>query len=135
MPEPLDITPVDQLASLPRHPSSATAARVLLRGFLGDVKGGERYVDDGELIVTELVTHAVLRERKPEHLLLDVLFEYSAPTGLRITVQDVGLRGRRAGEDRAAGLGVVHQLASTWGREISEGELSTLLVWAQLAPW
>ncbi|MFE2722283.1 hypothetical protein [Kitasatospora sp. NPDC059327] len=40
MPEPLDSTPTDQLCSLPRHPSSAIAARVVLRGFLSDLKGG-----------------------------------------------------------------------------------------------
>ncbi|MFF1907128.1 ATP-binding protein [Kitasatospora sp. NPDC058218] len=138
MPESLDRTPSDQFCSLPRHLSSASAARVVLRGFLSDLKGGERYAEAAELIVTELVAHTVLRPRVPEHLLIDVLFEYTAPSGLRIEVYDTGRvdpgRLPRDSADPEPGLRLVREFASAWGQESSEGELSTSLGWAQLDP-
>ncbi|MFJ9947286.1 ATP-binding protein [Kitasatospora sp. NPDC091207] len=138
MPEPLDSTPSDQLCSLPRHPSSASAARIVLRGFLSDLKDGERYAEAADLIVTELVAHTVRRPRVPEHLLIDVLFEYAVPSGLRIEVHDIGRadpgRRPRGGAEAGTGLGLVREFCSAWGEQVSEGELTTSLVWAQLDP-
>ncbi|MER6400874.1 hypothetical protein ABT263_33270 [Kitasatospora sp. NPDC001603] len=137
MPESLDSTPRDRFCSLPRHLSSASAARIVLRGFLADVTGGACYAEAAELIVSELVAHTVRRPRRPEHLLIDVLFEYTAPAGLRIEVYDTGLadRGRVPDEPQAGpGLGLVRELSSAWGQELSEGELAHSLVWAQLDP-
>ncbi|MFF2043153.1 hypothetical protein ACFVVX_22290 [Kitasatospora sp. NPDC058170] len=137
MPEALDSTPSDQLCSLPRHLTSATAARIVLRGFLSDLKDGEHYAEAGELIVTELVATAVLTPRTPEHLLIDVLFEHSAPSGLRIEVHDTGLpgRGRSAlGAEGSPGFRLVRELSSSCGHELTEGELVTNRFWACVAP-
>ncbi|MBV6700634.1 hypothetical protein [Kitasatospora aureofaciens] len=127
MPESLDRTPTDQLCALPRHLSSATAARVVLRGFLSDLKDGEHYAADGELIVTELVASAVLAPRTPEHLLINVLFEHSAATGLFIEVTDTGLSGLCRPD--SPGLGIVRKLSTDWGQD-----LMTRRLWAYLAP-
>ncbi|MQS11646.1 hypothetical protein F7Q99_04915 [Streptomyces kaniharaensis] len=127
MPESLDRTPTDQLCALPRHPSSAAAARIVLRGFLSELKDGEHYASDGELIVTELVAAAVLTSQAPEHHLIDVLFEHSAPTGLWIEVTDTGLSGRDRPDSPVSGI--VRELSASWGRDLDGGGL-----WAHLAP-
>ncbi|MEV8324369.1 hypothetical protein [Kitasatospora sp. NPDC056731] len=125
MPEALDRALADQLCTLPRHPSSPTAARVVLRGFLSDLKDGEHYAGDGELIVTELVASAV--RTPPAHHLIDVLFEYSAPAGLWIEVTAIG-QSDRAGPD-CPGLRLVRRLCAAWGCDPAEGRS-----WARLAP-
>ncbi|MFI9326533.1 hypothetical protein ACIGZJ_03195 [Kitasatospora sp. NPDC052868] len=107
-------------------------------GVLSDPKDGERYAEAGELIVTELVATAVLPPpRTPEHLLIDVLFEHSAPSGLRIEVLDTGLpdRGRPApAVGRSPGLRLVRELASSCGHERTEGELVTNRFWVRVDP-
>ncbi|MEV7782212.1 hypothetical protein [Kitasatospora sp. NPDC088351] len=137
MPEALDRTLGDQFCSLPRHPTSAAAARILLRGFLSDFKGGEHYIEDAELIITELITAAVLRPWRPEHLPIDVVFDHSAFTGLRIEVCDTGLPVRErlpVGGGGSPGLRLVRELSADWGHELVECGTVTSRFWAHLAP-
>ncbi|MFE2722284.1 hypothetical protein [Kitasatospora sp. NPDC059327] len=88
--------------------------------------------------MTELVAHTVRRPRVPEHLLIDVLFEHAVLSGLWIEVRDIGRadpdRCPRGGAEAGTGLGLVREFSSSWGEQVSEGEVTTSLVRAQLDP-
>ncbi|GAA2130833.1 ATP-binding protein [Kitasatospora kazusensis] len=105
---------------LPRHRKSAGAARRLLRSFLGELEGGERVLDTGELLVSELVANSVLHAHGTRGRLIQVRFELHLGR-LRIEVHDAdsvrpALRPDTCAEDESGrGLLLVRELAERWG--------------------
>ncbi|MFE2415135.1 ATP-binding protein [Kitasatospora sp. NPDC059408] len=104
---------------LPRHRKSVAAARKLLRGFLAAQPSGELFVETGELVLSELVTNAVLHAMTPPGRLLYVHFSLH-PDALRIEVHDAGAgrpyaRPATVEDEAGRGLWLVSQLASRWG--------------------
>ncbi|MDH6130706.1 anti-sigma regulatory factor (Ser/Thr protein kinase) [Kitasatospora sp. MAA4] len=104
---------------LPRSPTSPRAARRLLVELLGTVEGGRRFADVGLLLVSELVTNAVIHGT-PRDRLVWLSLRVDADL-LRIEVHDA--RADRApvlravgGEDESGrGLLLVKSLALRWG--------------------
>ncbi|MDH6122728.1 ATP-binding protein [Kitasatospora sp. GAS204B] len=119
-----------------RSDSSATQARARLLGLLRRTESGERFVEAGTLIVTELVSNAVKHgSRRGERVFvrLDV-----SPARLRIDVHDASrvrpvVRDVDALEEHGRGLRVVVALADEWGfgsRPYGFGKI----VWAVVIP-
>jgi anti-sigma regulatory factor (Ser/Thr protein kinase) len=88
-------------------------------------------MDDVALLVTELVTNAVMHTAHP----LSLTVETSSDL-VRIEVRDADRRlaARPAGQgaERGRGLRIVDQLAHAWGTEQLEGDGK--VVWAELWP-
>ncbi len=94
-------------------------ARRLLASLLAEVEGGHRFLDTGLLLVSELVTNAVVHGTPREHLVwlsLDVN-EYR----LRIEVHDARadrepvLRAVLGDDESGRGLFLVKLLSQRWG--------------------
>jgi anti-sigma regulatory factor (Ser/Thr protein kinase) len=99
---------------LPPEPSSATRARTLAREKL-EASCPTDTVETIALLVTELVTNAILHARTPFVLTLE-----SRPGHVRICVEDASNEQpavRRYDSDAVTGRGLalVEQLASSWG--------------------
>jgi len=99
---------------LPPEPSSATRARTLARERL-EASCSIDTVDTIALLVTELVTNAILHARTPLLLTLE-----SRPGHVRICVEDrsndqPALRSYDSDAVTGRGLALVEKLASTWG--------------------
>ena len=102
--------------ALAPEPSSVRAAR----GFIGEALAGTRADDcsgDARLLVSELVTNAVLHARSPFELVVRV-----NESGLRVEVQDrldrLPVLAPVAGDALAGrGMRIVDQLADRWGAE------------------
>ncbi|WP_405900911.1 ATP-binding protein [Streptomyces sp. NBC_00727] len=119
--------------ALPAHPESVAAARRLTKARLGEwrTSGDER--DAAVLIVSELVTNAVVHTASSR-----VLCELRRLDGrLRISVQDQGRRpggpqlGRGSDDEHGRGLLLVDSLAGAWGSH-DAGDRSGRIVWAEL---
>ena len=115
---------------LPAHPASSRAARSFTAEHLRSW-GCDQTVDDATLLVSELVTNAVLHARAP----VDVVVR-KGRTSVRIEVFDEGtgvpqfnfseidsLHGR--------GLGLVQAVASRWG--INEDRDGCKTVWIEIS--
>ena len=90
----------------------------------------EEEVDDLELLVSELVTNAVLHARSRSRLTID-----SNGERVRVTVEDesaVAPRLREYGPEAATGRGVllVDRLSTNWGVDFDDGGKR---VWFELA--
>ncbi|GAA1989077.1 ATP-binding protein [Kitasatospora viridis] len=108
---------------LPNSERSPRMARKVLRDLLESVAGGERYADIGELLISELVTNAVLHgtetgkliklvlEVTPGQLLIAVEDASDAPP--KLCIASDGVRGR--------GLLLVAKLSKDWGWGPREG--------------
>ena len=99
---------------LPPEPSSATRARTLTRERL-ETSYSRQTLEVVALLVTELVTNAILHARTPFQLTLE-----SQPHAVRICVEDQSAEQptlRRYDSDAVTGRGLalVEQLASSWG--------------------
>jgi anti-sigma regulatory factor (Ser/Thr protein kinase) len=99
---------------LPPEPSSATRARTLTRERL-EASCSTDAIETIALLVTELVTNAILHARTPLLLTLE-----SRPDHVRICVEDASNEQpalRRYDPDAVTGRGLalVEQLASSWG--------------------
>ncbi|MDH6131167.1 anti-sigma regulatory factor (Ser/Thr protein kinase) [Kitasatospora sp. MAA4] len=71
MPETLDEPPAfagENNCWLPRSNQSPGMARRLLAGLLAEIEGGHRFLDIGLLLVSELVTNAVVHATPREKL-------------------------------------------------------------------
>ncbi|MDH6132509.1 serine/threonine-protein kinase RsbW [Kitasatospora sp. MAA4] len=106
-------------AWLKRGPKSPLVARRLLRKLLAQRADGERFRDGGQLLVSELVTNAVVHARVPAGRRLWVRFAVDAAV-LRIEVHDAsGERPvpRQVGElaESGRGLLLVQALSQRWG--------------------
>ncbi|MFF7457194.1 ATP-binding protein [Kitasatospora sp. NPDC008115] len=121
---------------LPRSRRSPAEARLRLERLLVDVVGGERFIDTGLLLVSELVTNAVMHGSPRDNR---VLLELSADESrLRIEVHDA--RGDRApilqtaGRDDESGRGLllVKSLSEKWGC-CPRGGVGKI-VWCEVGP-
>ena len=114
-----------------RLPHSDRAPR-LARAFVAENLQGwqlDGMVETASLVVSEVVTNAVIHARSNAELVLE-----RTPTALRISVIDHGdgltRRERTGGGDGGRGLLIVEALSSRWGTEPTDGGNC---VWAELA--
>ncbi|MFF1464291.1 ATP-binding protein [Streptomyces sp. NPDC058330] len=116
--------------TLPRLPESAATARRLIRVAL-TVWGLDDVAEDGALIVSELVSHAVRHARRDS---IRVVIDRPEAMRVRIGVVDFSkappVRGEPGPEGEGGrGLALVEELAEAWGTEpLPWGKQ----VWAQL---
>jgi two-component sensor histidine kinase len=113
---------------LPPEPTSAGRARALARERLGVVCSPEA-LDTIALLVTELVTNAVLHAQTPLHLTIETTTEH-----VRLCVADSSLEIPEANpyEPDAVsgrGLSLVERLASAWGVDQTP---SGKIVWCEI---
>jgi anti-sigma regulatory factor (Ser/Thr protein kinase) len=118
---------------LPPEPSSAGRARRLTREQLEASYPGDALetgaVDTIALLVTELVTNAILHARTPLQLTLE-----SRPGSVRIGVEDESneqpaVRRYESDAVTGRGLALVEQLASSWGVDATP---SGKVVWCEV---
>ncbi|MFC8537687.1 ATP-binding protein [Streptomyces sp. NPDC057249] len=119
--------------ALRAHPESVAAARRLTKARLGEWGTGDDTLDAAVLIVSELVTNAVVHTTSAR-----VLCELRCLDGrLRVSVQDQGHQpdgprlGRGADDEHGRGLLLVDSLARSWGSR-DAGDGSGRIVWAEL---
>lgn len=133
--ETLASTPEGEGCWIPRDAKAPRVARHLLRQLLAATPGGERFSEAAELVVSELVTNAVLHARVHDRLLW-VGFRL-ADGKLRVEVHDAG-EGRptvRSGtelDESGRGLMLVELLSQAWGVCGCTG--IGKCVWAVIAP-
>ena len=113
---------------LPPEPSSATRARTLARERL-EASCPTDALEIVALLVTELVTNAILHARTPLLLTLE-----SRPGHVRICVEDESndqpaVRSYESDAVTGRGLALVEQLASTWGVDTTP---SGKVVWCEV---
>ncbi|MFI9272727.1 ATP-binding protein [Kitasatospora sp. NPDC052896] len=122
---------------LPYSRRAPGLARRALRGWLGSAPGGERFLRPGELLVSELVTNAVLHGRARGRL-LRARFELEGER-LRIEVHDAReerwpQRGGGAWEaEGGRGLVLVEALVVGWGAGARTSGVGKV-VWCECAP-
>ncbi|MCX4745763.1 ATP-binding protein [Kitasatospora sp. NBC_01287] len=119
---------------LMRSPQAPARARRLLRAFLPTVRGGERFAETGELLLSELVTNALVHGTRRGQLIW-IGFEADEDL-LWITVEDAStvppqLRVTAEGES-GRGLRLVDTLSQEWGWGPREGIGKR--VWCACAP-
>jgi anti-sigma regulatory factor (Ser/Thr protein kinase) len=114
---------------LPPEPSSATRARALAREQLESSYPVDT-LDTVALLVTELVTNAILHARTPLHLTLEprdgrvwICVEDESP-------QQPAVQRYESDAVTGRGLALVEQLASSWGVDVTT---SGKAVWCEVA--
>ncbi|MEU9089602.1 ATP-binding protein [Streptomyces sp. NPDC087901] len=119
--------------ALPAHPESVAGARRLARARLDAWRLDDDAHDAAILIVSELVTNAVVHTASAR-----VVCELSRlETRLRIAVQDQGHQpggprlGAGADDEHGRGLLLVDAMCSAWGSR-DAGDGSGRIVWAEL---
>ncbi|WP_329565111.1 ATP-binding protein [Kitasatospora sp. NBC_01266] len=121
----------------PKSNRSPFRARAFLRELLAGAKGGERYADSGELLLSELVTNAVVYGAD-RGTLIRVIVSLAEDGPLRIEVHDIGAgrpMPRQVGTEAESGRGLllVKSLSSRWGccpRVLGFGKF----VWCEIPP-
>ncbi|MEU3225691.1 ATP-binding protein [Streptomyces sp. NPDC006976] len=119
--------------ALPARPESVAGARRLTKARLGEWRTGEDTREAAVLIVSELVTNAVVHTASAR-VVCELRY---LPAGLRISVQDQGHQpcgprlGRGADDEHGRGLLLVDSLSSAWGAH-DAGDGSGRIVWAEL---
>ncbi|MEU9076080.1 ATP-binding protein [Kitasatospora sp. NPDC048538] len=125
-------------ATLPRHRLSVHTARLLLRDFLIGVPGASELLSGGLLVLSELMTNAVVHARVPKGRRIAIRFELVCDH-LRIEVHDASSEKpvirRSTGPDDNSGRGLclVEALSAEWGccpRPEGIGKI----VWALVGP-
>ncbi|MEU1126546.1 ATP-binding protein [Streptomyces sp. NPDC005899] len=119
--------------ALPAQPESVAGARQLTRARLAQWRLGGDTHDAAVLIVSELVTNAVVHTGSTR-----VLCELRCDGGrLRVSVQDQGHQpggprlSRTADDEHGRGLLLVDSMSSAWGSH-DAGDSSGRIVWAEL---
>ncbi len=114
-----------------RLPHSDRAPR-LARAFVADKLHGwelDELIETASLVVSEVVTNAVIHARSDAELLLE-----RTPSAVRISVTDHGggleRRDAEASTDGGRGLLIVQQLSTNWGAEPRD---HGNCVWAELS--
>lgn len=113
---------------LPPEPTSASQARALARDRLGTTCSGDA-LDTIGLLVTELVTNAILHARTPLQLTVDL-----RPGHVRICVEDESneqpiVQQYEPDAVTGRGLALVEHLSSSWGVERTP---SGKVVWCEV---
>ncbi|MFG2842383.1 ATP-binding protein [Kitasatospora sp. NPDC048296] len=125
-------------AMLTRHRRSVRTARNHLRDFLARVPYGPALLSDGEVVLTELVTNAVVHARVSPGRKVAVRFELLCGH-LRIEVHDASSEKpvirRAAGPDDLSGRGLcpVEALSVEWGCEPRPEGIGKI-IWALVGP-
>ena len=114
---------------LPPEPASATRARRLARDRL-TVLCTPEVLETVSLLVTELVTNAILHARTPLRLVIE-----AHPDRVRVRVEDSSPQQPEVhhyGTDAVTGRGLalVEQLASSWGVDTTP---TGKVVWCEIA--
>jgi anti-sigma regulatory factor (Ser/Thr protein kinase) len=114
---------------LPPEPSSATRARTLVREKL-EVTCSRDTIDTIALLVTELVTNAILHARTPMLLTLE-----TRPDHVRVCVEDASserpaVQQYDSDAVTGRGLALVEQVASSWGVDTTP---AGKVVWCEVA--
>ncbi|MEU4114078.1 ATP-binding protein [Kitasatospora sp. NPDC028055] len=123
---------------LPRHRSSVPLARSLLRSFLGSIPGGGALASSGELVLSELVTNAVVHARVPPGRRIAIRFK-AVCDHLRVEVHDANSEKpvvrRSTGADGCSGRGLflVEALSVEWGC-VPRPEGIGKIIWALVGP-
>ncbi|MGP3634775.1 ATP-binding protein [Streptomyces sp. 24-1644] len=121
---------------LPRCHGSVPRARAILRAKLGEWRAGHHTLDDGELVLSELVTNAV-RVPVPGDRMVGVrIVCRENGDRLRLEVSDAGpgrpeVRKPRETEADGRGLLLVAALAHRWGVDARPAGIGKT-VWAEL---
>jgi anti-sigma regulatory factor (Ser/Thr protein kinase) len=115
-PDPLAVSSTYEL---PSRPSSARLARRLTRGALGGCP--ESIVETAELLITELISNAILHASSPPVMHIDV-----DRGTVRISVSDESgnipqVRHGELEDEGGRGLMLVQSLASSWGCTLTSG--------------
>ncbi|MFJ1622623.1 ATP-binding protein [Streptomyces sp. NPDC088190] len=137
IPRHMDLSPGTEALrycfALPAHPESVAGARRLTRARLDEWRLDADAHDSAILIVSELVTNAVVHT-----LSTRVVCELRCLDGrLRIAVQDQGHQPggpqlcRTADDEHGRGLLLVDAMCSSWGTR-DAGNGSGRIVWAEL---
>ncbi|MGF1430154.1 ATP-binding protein [Kitasatospora sp. LaBMicrA B282] len=121
---------------LPRGRRSPALARRLLRQLLSRVAGGYRFLEVGELLLSELATNAVTHSGVPGRLVYVNL--HADSERLRIEVHDAGdgkptLTAPAPEDEHGRGLVLVNSLAKEWGycpRTAGIGKIA----WCEVGP-
>ncbi|MEU9074931.1 ATP-binding protein [Kitasatospora sp. NPDC048538] len=125
-------------ARLTRHRRSVRTARKHLRDFLALVPNGPALLDDGQLVLSELVANAVVHARVSPGREIAVRFEV-LHGHLRIEVHDASSEKptirRATGLDDLSGRGLclVEALSLEWGCAPRPGDIGKS-VWALVGP-
>jgi anti-sigma regulatory factor (Ser/Thr protein kinase) len=126
MPETLDHLPIATAMEptwLTRADHAPARARPLLRDFLSGVRGGERFADKGQLLVSELATNALVHAtRRDQKIRLRLEVDEDQ---LWITVEDASDKVPQPRKDTdgesGRGLLLVEALSDAWGWGPREG--------------
>ncbi|WP_083975112.1 ATP-binding protein [Kitasatospora mediocidica] len=122
---------------LPRSPKSALFARRHLEQFLNTIADGHRLIETGELLVSELVTNAVVHGTR-EGRLVWLSLRFRADGRLRVEVHDSSSRlpVQQQAEHRDShgrGLFLVNSLADDWGSHPRPCGIGKI-VWCVISP-
>ncbi|MCX4747832.1 ATP-binding protein [Kitasatospora sp. NBC_01287] len=122
---------------LPRGSRTPALARRLLRGLLASVEGGHRFVETGELLLSELATNAVTHSRAPGRLIFVDL--HANGERLRIEVHDAGgsrpeLAVPAPEDEHGRGLLLVNTLAKQWGCTDRPNGPIGKIAWCEVGP-
>lgn len=137
MSEILNLTPAptgEEHCWLPNSRRAPGFARRLLRELLDRVEGGQRFLEDGELVLSELVTNALEHGTRDDRLIWMGLRVNCSE--LYIAVEDSCTDAPRLCCDGSAesgrGLVLVQQLSLAWGFGPRDGVGKR--VWSVVAP-
>ncbi|MCC9310431.1 ATP-binding protein [Kitasatospora sp. RB6PN24] len=130
------VVAVECSAWLDPHERSVGRARAMLREYLAGHEGGELYCADAELVLSELVSNAVVHGSAQSDRRVFVRFRW-VPGRLLVEVHDASSKlpsQRPAGieDESGRGLWLVDQLALEWGHEPCGG--GGKRIWAVLGP-
>ncbi|MFF7632392.1 ATP-binding protein [Kitasatospora sp. NPDC008050] len=119
---------------MPNSKRSPGLAREMLRSLLARVEGGQRFIEDGELVLSELVTNALQHGTRTGQLIWVGL--RANQSELWIAVEDASdhpplPRETLCGES-GRGLLIVKQLSVAWGYGPREG--AGKRVWSVVSP-
>ena len=110
--------PAKEARTLQAGPAAAATARSLVRAWLTQRAVDHRVRDDAELLVTELVTNAVVHARSDS---IQLSISEPRPDVLRVDVEDgspeppVQSPPSTLDADRGRGMWLVERLAERWG--------------------
>ncbi len=121
---------------LPRSNRSPSLARRFLRELLARLDGGEHFLTDGQLLLSELVTNALLHGTERGRLIL--VEATISPAALLLEVHDASAtlpepRQATDSDERGRGLLLVDLIADQWGCRPRPGGMGKV-TWASCTP-